>query len=67
MFDHGNRLNAESVRWCQKNNIMVCASVNFGHYTLEDPVNGAKRDIEYLRKSGVRIFQIDSDFDAFFD
>jgi len=67
LFDHGNRLNAETVRWCQKNGIMVCASVNFGHYMLEEPTSGARRDIEYLRRSGVRIFQIDSDFDAYFD
>jgi hypothetical protein len=67
LFDHGNRLNAESVRWCQLNNILVCVSVNFGHYSMEDPIFGAKRDIEYLKKSGVKIFQIDSDFDAYFD
>jgi glycerophosphoryl diester phosphodiesterase len=66
LFDHGNRINAEAARWCQKNNIMVCASVNFGHYTLEDPTKGAKRDIEHLIQCGLTVFQIDSDFDEFF-
>lgn len=66
LFDNGNKINADAARWCQKNNILVCPSVNFGHYTLEDPTNGAKRDIEYLIKCGVTMFQIDSDFDAFF-
>jgi len=66
LFDNGNKINADAARWCQKNNILVCPSVNFGHYTLEDPKTGAKRDIEYLIKSGVTMFQIDSDFDAYF-
>ena len=66
LFDHGNRINAEAARWCQKNNIMVCASVNFGHYSLEDPTKGAKRDIEHLIQCGLTVFQIDSDFDEFF-
>lgn len=64
LFDHGNRLNAESVKWCQKNNIDVCASVNIGHYKNEDPFEGAERDIEHLKRMGVRIYQIDSDFDC---
>lgn len=67
LFDHGNRINAEAARWCQKNNIMVCASVNFGHYSLEDPTIGSKRDIEHLIQCGVTVFQIDSDFDDFFN
>lgn len=66
LFDNGNKINADAARWCQKNNILVCPSVNFGHYTLEDPTKGAKRDIEYLIKCGVTMFQVDSDFDAFF-
>jgi hypothetical protein len=66
LFDNGNKINADAARWCQKNNIWVCPSVNFGHYTLEDPTMGAKRDIEYLLKCGVEAYQIDSDFDAFF-
>ncbi|MEL6255461.1 MAG: glycerophosphodiester phosphodiesterase family protein [Bacteroidota bacterium] len=66
LFDHGNRINSETTRWCQRNNIQVCASVNFGHYKLEPHFEGAKRDIEYLKKAGVSIFQIDSPYDEFF-
>lgn len=66
LFDHGNRINAEIARWCQKNHIEICASVNVGHYKLEDDLTGAERDIEYLKKCGVRIFQIDSQYGKFF-
>lgn len=67
LFDNGNRINAEAARWCQKNNIWVCPSVNLQHYTLEDPFKGAQRDIEYLIKCGVTMYQIDSDFDDYFN
>jgi hypothetical protein len=66
LFDHGNRINAETARWCQKNNITVCSSVNIDHYKMEDHYMGAKRDIEYLNKCGITIHQIDSDYDDFF-
>lgn len=66
LFDHGNRINAETARWCQKNNITVCTSVNIDHYRMEDHYMGAKRDIEYLNKCGITIHQIDSDYDDFF-
>jgi hypothetical protein len=67
LFDHGNRINAETARICQKNNIDVCASVNIGHYKLEPHKSGAMRDIEYLKKCGVTLYQIDSDYDMYFD
>jgi glycerophosphoryl diester phosphodiesterase len=67
LFDHGNRLNAETVRICQKNNIEVCASVNIGHYALEPHEPGARRDIEYLKKCGVTLYQIDSEYDSYFE
>lgn len=66
LFDNGNRINADAARWCQKHNIWVCPSVNFGHYTLEDPFKGAKRDIEYLIKCDVTMYQVDSDYDDYF-
>jgi len=66
LFDHGNRINAETARWCQKNNITICSSVNIDHYKMEDHYMGAKRDIEYLNKCGITIHQIDSDYDDFF-
>ena len=66
LFDHGNRINAETARWCQHNYIEVCASVNIGHYRREYHFEGARRDIQYLKESGVTIFQIDSPYDEFF-
>jgi glycerophosphoryl diester phosphodiesterase len=63
LFDHGNRLNAETVKWCQQNNIAVVASVNIGHYKFENHMEGAFRDIEYWKACGVTEYQIDSDYD----
>jgi hypothetical protein len=48
---------------CQSVSIPVVPSVNFGHYRIENPKRGAKRDIEFLKECGVTQFQIDSDFD----
>jgi hypothetical protein len=67
LFDHGNRINAEVARWCQKKYIDVCASVNIGHYRMENHTMGAKRDIGHLKDCGVTLFQIDSPYDEFFD
>lgn len=67
LFDHGNRINAEAARWCQKNSIEVCTSVNIGHYINENHETGARRDIDYLQQAGVTIFQIDSDYDQYFN
>jgi glycerophosphoryl diester phosphodiesterase len=63
LFDDGAKLNATLIKMCQKASITVVPSVNFGHYHDEDPVRGAKRDIEFLKACGVTEFQIDSDFD----
>jgi glycerophosphoryl diester phosphodiesterase len=63
LFDHGNRLTAEAVKFCQTNNISVVASVNIGHYKFENHHDGAQRDIEYWKACGVTEFQIDSEYD----
>ncbi len=63
LFDAGIRLTSSLVKICQKANITVVPSVNFGHYHFEDAGRGAKRDIEFLKACGVTKFQIDSDFD----
>lgn len=63
LFDSGTKLNSSAIKMCQKASITVVPSVNFGHYHDEDPVRGAKRDIEFLKACGVTEFQIDSDFD----
>jgi len=67
LFDHGNRINAEVARWCQRNSIDVCASVNIGHYKMEEHRAGARRDIQHLKSCGVTMYQIDSDYDQHFD
>jgi glycerophosphoryl diester phosphodiesterase len=64
LFDAGTRLTSSLVKMCQKANITVVPSVNFGHYHFEDARRGAKRDIEFLKACGVTEFQIDSDFDG---
>jgi len=66
LFDHGNRLTAEAVKFCQTNNIPVVVSVNIGHYKFEDHLEGARRDIEYWKACGVTEFQIDSEYDQWF-
>ncbi len=63
LFDAGTRLTSSVIKMCQKANITVVPSVNFGHYHFEDAGRGAKRDIEFLKACGVTEFQIDSDFD----
>ena len=63
LFDSGTKLNSSLIKLCQKASITVVPSVNFGHYHDEDPVRGAKRDIQFLKACGVTEFQIDSDFD----
>ncbi|MGV8096095.1 MAG: glycerophosphodiester phosphodiesterase family protein [Mangrovibacterium sp.] len=63
LFDAGARLNASLIKMCQMASITVVPSVNFGHYRYENPIRGAKRDIEFLKACGVTEFQIDSDFD----
>ena len=67
LFDHGNRINAESANWCQKKRVDICASVNAGHYKLEWNETGARRDIDYLLRCGVTAFQIDSQYDDYFE
>jgi glycerophosphoryl diester phosphodiesterase len=64
LFDAGNRLNSSIIKMCQMAHITVVPSVNFGHYQFENPLRGAKRDIEFLKECGVTEFQIDSDFDS---
>jgi len=66
LFDHGNRLTAETVKFCQTNDISVVASVNIGHYLLENHLDGAQRDIEYWKDCSVTEFQIDSEYDQWF-
>lgn len=63
LFDNANRLNSGIIKWCQQNSITVVPSVNTFHYTLENDMRGARRDIEFLKECGVTEFQIDSQYD----
>jgi glycerophosphoryl diester phosphodiesterase len=63
LFDDGAKLTSSLIKICQSAYITVVPSVNFGHYQNENPMRGAKRDIEFLKECGVTQFQIDSDFD----
>jgi len=44
----------------------VVPSVNTFHYKFENNMTGAKRDIEFLKECGVTEFQIDSQYDQWF-
>lgn len=66
LFDHGNVLNASSIRLAQAMYMEVIPSVNIGHYKIEYHLTGAERDIKYDREMGITSFQIDSDYDKFF-
>lgn len=63
LFDNGNRMTSEVIKWCQANYITVVPSVNAFHYTDENYLHGAERDIEFLKECGITEFMIDSDFD----
>jgi glycerophosphoryl diester phosphodiesterase len=63
LFDDGAKMTSSLIKMCQSAYITVVPSVNFGHYRIENPVRGAKRDIDFLKECGVTEFQIDSDFD----
>jgi len=63
LFDNGNLLYSEIIKWCQHNSITVVPSVNIGHYKFENHLDGARRDIEFLKNCGVTEFQIDSHYD----
>jgi len=65
LFEHGNVLTEADVRWAQQNKILVVPSINKFHYTNIGYMEGGKRDIANLRKWGVELYQIDSEYDQF--
>lgn len=68
LFEHGNELDKEIVRWAQENQLTVVPSVNKFHYgDSASLMQDAKDDIQWLKASGVTEFQIDSEFDRWFD
>jgi glycerophosphoryl diester phosphodiesterase len=67
LFEHGNELDEATVSWSQELGVTVVPSVNTFHYKTEDPMEGAKEDIAWLKKAGVTEFQIDSEYDRWFE
>lgn len=63
LFDHGNVLSAQWVRLAQRMSMEVIPSVNIFHYRNENFLFGGVRDIGYLRKLGVLLYQIDAIFE----
>ncbi|MDX9880826.1 MAG: glycerophosphodiester phosphodiesterase family protein [Prolixibacteraceae bacterium] len=66
LFENGNRLASEAIKWCQQHYVTVVPTVNIWQYQSEDYRRGANRDIEFFKECGVTEFQIDSDFDEWF-
>ena len=67
LFEHGNALDEATITWAQELGITIVPSINTFHYKTEDPMEGAKEDIEWLKKAGVTEFQIDSEYDRWFE
>jgi hypothetical protein len=80
LFDEGTTLTAEMVRWAQERGVKVVPSINGYHYFDPNTMHGksreelaklilplARRHIEALKALGVTEFQIDSEFDGWFD
>jgi glycerophosphoryl diester phosphodiesterase len=79
LFDHGT-LTEEMVKWAQALGVRVVPSINVYHYYDPKTMDGkpreelapiifaaAKRDIDKLRALGVTDFQVDSEFDRWFE
>lgn len=79
LFDHGS-LTVEMVRWAQEQGVRVVPSINVYHYYDSSTMAGksrdelapiilaaAQRDVEKLKALGVTDFQIDSEFDRWFE
>ena len=63
LFENGNRLASEAIKWCQRNYVAVVPTVNIWQYQDENYLRGARRDIGFFKECGVSEFQIDSNFD----
>jgi glycerophosphoryl diester phosphodiesterase len=59
LFDSGNRMTSHAIKLCQRNYITVIASVTRSDYQFENALRGAKRDISFLKESGITVFMID--------
>lgn len=66
LFEHGNEVDETTITWAQELGITIVPSINTFHYKTEDPMEGAKKDIEWLKAAGITEFQIDSEYDRWF-
>lgn len=62
LFDSGNRMSSYAIKLCQRNYITVVAKVTSTDYQFENHLQGAKRDIGFLKESGITRFLIDPDY-----
>lgn len=80
LFDEGTTLTAEMVKWAQSLGVKVVPSINAYHYYDPKTMAGktraelaelilprARQHIEALKALGVTEFQIDSEFDGWFE
>jgi len=64
LFEHGNQLDDEKLKWAAANKITLVPSINKFHYKDQEKMMAlARQDIERLKQAGVEEFQIDSEFD----
>ncbi len=79
LFDEGG-MTEETVRWAQARGLRIVPSINVYHYYDAETMAGksreelapvifaaARRDVEKLKALGVTEFQIDSEFDGWFE
>ncbi len=62
LFEHGNELDDETVKYAQSLHVPVIPTVNDYHYLLAHGDSTPQADIERLKKAGVTLFQIDSNY-----
>jgi hypothetical protein len=80
LFEEGRTLTAEMVKWAQARGVRVVPSVNVYHYYDPATMSGksreelapiilaaARKHIEQFKALGVTEFQIDSEFDGWFE
>ena len=65
LFEHGQDLDAETVKLAQEHDVLVVPSVNVFHYSPEHHHQLARADISRLKKLGVTYFQIDSVYEQY--
>ena len=63
LFEHGTTLDEKGMALAKQAGVPAVVSINDFHYAGKDPIEGARADIERLRRAGLTYFQIDSTYD----